>query len=214
MATPFVVASAAQLTLNWSGATRTWQNVIGCRALNTMPTVDQALAETLFTGIRGSANFTALMALMAPTVIFESIGIRSLNTPNQAKFTSTGTPLAGGGTGDMLPLSTAAVVTIRTALAGKSFRGRVYFSGFDEAQNDANGRSVAGVNTACSGAMVAVNSILAQNGLTVAVISRPRAGVTIPAVTRPAVTGGATPVSAFDTRNTKWESQRRRTGRS
>lgn len=208
-----VIPNAALLTLNWSGETRTWKNVIGCVGTGGLPTIDQALANALFTGISTAAGFTAMLAHFASTVIFESISIRDIHAPNLPEFTSQGTPVSGGGTLDALPLSVAAVVTIRTAKAGKSFRGRTYFSGWDEASNDAQGRSVGFVNTSAESAMTSINSILAGHSMTVAVLSRPQDAKTIPARSIPARTGQATPVSAFITRNNKWESQRRRTGR-
>jgi hypothetical protein len=208
-----VIPNAAVLTLNWSGEARTWKNVIGMVGTGALPTIDQALADALFSGISTAAGFTGMLAHFANTVVFESVSVRDIHGPNLAEFTSAGTPVSGGGSLDALPLSVAAVVTIRTARAGKSFRGRTYFSGWDEASNDATGRQVAFVNTSAQGAMVSINSILAGHSLTIAVLSRPTDAVTIPARTTPARTGQATAVSAFVTRNSKWESQRRRTGR-
>jgi hypothetical protein len=208
-----VIPNAALITLNWSGETRTWKNVIGAVGTGALPVIDQTLANNLFTGISTAAGFVNLLALLANTVVFESLTIRDIHAPNLPEFTSAGTPVSGGGTDDCLPLNVAAVVTIRTALAGKSFRGRNYFSGFSEAQNDATGRQLPAVNTAIVGAMTSINSILAGHSMTVAVLSRPSDAVTIPAKTTPARVGQGTAVSAFVARNTKWESQRRRTGR-
>ena len=208
-----VIPNAALLTLNWSGETRTWRNVIGMVGVGALPTIEQGLASALFTGISTAAGVVNLLAELAPTVVFESITIRDISAPNRAEFTSAGTPVSGGGTGDALPLSVAAVVTIRTALAGKSFRGRTYFSGFTEAQNDAQGRQLPAVNTAIVGAMTSINSILAGHALTVAVLSRPRDAKSIPAKTITAKVGQGTAVQSFIARNNKWESQRRRTGR-
>lgn len=208
-----VIPNAALVTLVWSGETRTWRNVLGAVGTGALPAIDQALANALFTGISTAAGFVNLLALLAPTVVFETLTIRDISGPNRAEFTAAGTPVSGGGIGDALPLSVAAVVTVRTALAGKSFRGRTYFSGFTEGQNDATGRQLPAVNTAIVGAMTSINSILAGHSLTVAVLSRPRDAKTIPAKTIAAKTGQGTAVSTFIARNTKWESQRRRTGR-
>lgn len=208
-----VVPNAGLLTLNWSGETRTWHNVIGLVGQAALPTFDQALAEGLFTGISTAAGFVSLLARLAPTVVFESLTIRDIHLPNRPEFTSTGTPVSGGGTGDCLPLNVAAVVTVRTALAGKSFRGRTYFSGFAESENDAQGRQSAAVNTSIVSAMTSINSICAGHSLTIGVVSRPQDAKTIPAKTITSRAGQATAVQSFAARNTKWESQRRRTGR-
>lgn len=213
MATPIVISNAAQLTLNWSGPQRTWRNVLGLIGNPTLPAINQATAEALFTAIRGNSATVAYMGLMNGNTILESISLRSLNTPNLPEFTSTGTPLAGGGTGDTLPLNTALVVTIRTTGAGKSFRGRVYLAGFDETQNDANGRILPNANTLSQAFLTGIdNSAQAQNML-IAVLSRPKAAKVIPAKNIAASPGFATQRTAFQTRTTKWNSQRRRTGK-
>jgi hypothetical protein len=208
-----VIPNAAVMQLRWSGATRTWRNVIGILGTGTLPAINQALADTLHAEIGAAANWSALMALIADSNTWEGITLRSISTPSQPEFTSTGTPLGGGSLSETLPLNVAAVVTIRTAFAGASFRGRTYFTGFGEAQNDALGRHSTAVSTAIQGAMVSINSVLAGHGMTVAVLSRPRDAATIPAKTILAKAGTAAAVNAFVVRNTKWESQRRRTGR-
>lgn len=214
MPTPVVIPNAMTMTLNWSGETRTWSNVIGCMGAPTLPTIDQTLANALMTALGSQANFVVLLGQLAPTVVLESVSIRDISAPNRAEFTSTSTPLAGGGTGDPLPLNVASCVTLRTAGAGKRFRGRIYFSGFTEAANDATGRmSTAAFNASTSGAQ-GIFAAVAAHGLQMAVLGRPRAAVTIPAVSRPALDGIATAVSGLVTRDQKWESQRRRTGRS
>lgn len=209
-----VIPNAALLKLIWQGPTRSWINVLGAVGTGAFPTIDQALANALFTEIVASPNTSALLALMAPTTSFTNVSIRDIRDAGRTEFTSDGTAVPGGGTGDALPLSLASVVTIRTDRSGKQFRGRTYFSGFTEAYNDANGRVGTPVGTATVNFLTAVNSVLAGHGLTVAVLHRPTAAVTIPAKTTVASAGFGTPVQAFETRNTKWESQRRRTGRT
>lgn len=213
MPTPLVISNAAVLKLRWSGPSRTWLNVIGLIGNPALPTIDQALANAMHAGIAGAAGFQSLISLLASTVIFEGITLKNISVANQAEFVSVGTPLGGAGALEVLPLSNAAVVTVRTALSGKSFRGRTYFSGFDEGQNDATGRQAAAVNVAVVAAMTSIDSIAAGHTMRLAVLSRPQAARTIPArdiFFRP---GTATVVSSFVARNSKWESQRRRTGR-
>lgn len=208
-----VVPNSALLTLRWSSTTRPWMNVIGVLGSGALPPITQALVDAVHTGITTSAGFISLLAQLADTVVYESTALRSIALANQPEFVSAGAPVGGASATEMLPLNVAACVTIRTAFAGKSFRGRTYFSGFSEAANDATGRQNAAVNTAIFNAMTSINSILATNGMTIAVVSRNAEARTIPAKTFPARPGVATPVQSFQARNTKWESQRRRTGR-
>lgn len=207
------VSNSALLTLNWSGESRTWRNVLGLVVSGGTPVFTQATAEAIWTALRALTTTTAWMAQLAPTVIFESISLRNFGTPNQPVFTSTGTPLSGGGTGDPLPLSVASCVTLRTALAGKHFRGRVYLAGMTEAANDATGRQSSTSAAAGVAFVNGINNATIPSSLALAVLSRPRNGKTIPAKTSSDYAGGVNQVLAVIGRDLKWESQRRRTGR-
>jgi hypothetical protein len=209
-----VITGAAVLKLQWSGVTRTWLNVLGLRATGAFPVIDQALANAIHTTVNTSLTASGLLPHLASTTIFERISIRSLNAAAQPEINSTGTPTAGGGTTDPLPLNNAVCVTLRTALAGKSFRGRTYIAGYDEAANDAGGRVLAAANEGARAFLANLNANLAAQGFTLAVLSRATDAVTIPAITRPARTGQVNAVTAVIMRDTKWESQRRRTGRT
>jgi hypothetical protein len=116
-------------------------------------------------------------------------------------------------------------MTLRTASAGKSFRGRVYLGGFIETENDASGNALTVVSTNCVSFLTAVSSAMTASGLTFAVASRPAERTTVVETTfhndgttstrtitqSPARTGGSTPVTNISSRNTGWETQRRRT---
>ena len=189
-------------------------NVLGLVGNPGLPTINQAFVDSLFAAVKADAATTSLLALMPGTITFTGLSVRDISQANRAEFNSTGAAVAGTGTGDPLPLSNACCVTIRTAGAGKSFRGRVYITGFNESQNDATGRQAAAVNTACQAFIQAVDFHTTVVGAIIGVLSPPRDAVTIPAVNRAAKPGFVTARTAFETRNTKWESQRRRTGRS
>lgn len=214
MAPSRVISNACQLKLNWSGPTRTWANVFGGLGNPTLPVINQALANTLMTAISASFTSSGLAPLIGTTVSLQSVSIRSLNAANQPEFVSNVAPVSGGATGDLLPLSVAACVTVRTTLSGKSFRGRMYITGFNEAQNDATGRILTAANTAAQTFVNGISVNLAASGISFAVLSFARDQVVIPQKTIPAKAGFATAASSFQVRNTKWESQRRRTGRT
>lgn len=209
-----VISNAAQLKLNWAGPSRTWVNVFGALGNPTLPTISQTLANTLMTAFSASLTSSGLAALLGTGVSLQSVAIRSLNAPNQAEFVSNVAPAAGAGVGDLLPLSAAACITVRTALAGKSFRGRMYITGFTEAQNDATGRILTAANSASQSFVNGLAVNLASNGLAFAVLSFARDSITIPEKTIPGKAGFATAATAFIARNNKWESQRKRTGRT
>lgn len=213
MATPLVIPNALMFTLNWSGETRTWKNVVGILSTGTFPTVDQTFANSQFSSMRASMVASGMLPLLASTVVLESMSVRAINIANQPEFIGTGTPLAGGGTTDCLPLNVAMCITLRTAMAGKSFRGRIYFSGWDEATNLATARSDPAVGTACVNFLSTWNTNLAASGLAQAVLSRPAPAKTIPEKVFAGRAGQATRVTIQLARSDKWDSQRRRTGR-
>lgn len=214
MATPLVVPSSALLKLNWTGPSRNFQNALGLRWAGAAVTVTQALTDAIFTAIKARSETTAMLALFGQNVTLASISLKDINSANLTEFTSGGAAIAGTGVGATLPLNDALCVTLRTASAGKSFRGRVYLSGWTQAQSDSNGRTLAAANTAGKNFIDGINTAVGASGFTLAVLSRNAAGKTIPQKVIPARAGFSTAVSATQVRNTKWESQRRRTGRT
>lgn len=219
---PLVIAGAAQIRLLWDVGTEGAVNVLGAQVTGGV-TFNQALADAIGQTIKGA--FTAqLGALMATSTHLVHVGVRDLRTPNQPEFLDSGATVAGTGTGDPMPASVAICVTLRTPKAGKSFRGRVYLSGWTEAENDANGQAAAAANTAAASFMNVIATGIPTSGLNLAVLSRPSfASVTTRTTTfadgstqvetigrRNALTGSVTGVSSTETRTAGWETQRRR----
>jgi len=205
MATPLVLPNAVQIRLHWS-----YNGVLGFNALGGSVAggfaASQAIANTLGTAILGRFTTSGLAALCATTTSLLAVGLRDIRTANLPEYVSVAAAVPGTGSGDPLPNQLAAVVTLRTALAGKSYRGRAYFSGAIEAENDSTGHIAAGLNTALVTFMTNVQTDLATSGITLAVISRPRSSPPFPI----AWAGAVTPVTAIVTRDTEWDTQRRR----
>lgn len=213
MAVSPVISGCGTIKLVWTNGTRTWLNVLGFKATGTFPVVDVAFANFIHGNVSSAMASSGLASHLAIPTQFTRIMVRSLNSPNAAEISSTSAVVPGTAAGDTLPLSVACCVTLRTALAGKSFRGRVYLSGFAEGENDATGRITAAANNSAAAFITALNSAMNGNGVPLAVLSKPRDQVVIPEKTRPANTGQGNIITAAIVRDTKWESQRRRTGR-
>lgn len=84
---------------------------------------------------------------------FYQFRIWSLSFPNVATFISSGSDGFGTVIGDPMPPQIALVATKRTALRGKSARGRMYFCGFSENNNTngaPDGAQVGLVNDICA----------------------------------------------------------------
>jgi hypothetical protein len=217
-----VIANTVEVRLLWALAGNGAINVLHA----TSPTVpvNQALANTL-----GAAIKSAFTANLGP--MFNSgsglirVGVRDLRIEHAAEFLDAGTSVVGSGVGDSLPSQVALCITLRTASAGKSFRGRVYLGGFIETENDAAGTALTVVSTNCVSFLTAVSSAMTASGLTFAVASRPAERTTLVETTfhndgttstrtvtqSPARAGGSTPVTSISSRNSQWETQRRRT---
>lgn len=197
-----VVPGAAQMRLIWSLSGQLY-------ALNVMGVVNaggiaitQALTNTIGTAIKAGFSSSGHLAETHSTVSLANIGLRDIRTPNTAEFIDTGAAVEGTSTGDILPLQTSMCVTLRTAFAGRSFRGRVYLCGYGEGGNSVNGTLN---STAPSVAFVtAVKSALIASSLDLGVISRPAPDATPP---RP---GFITPVTSIVARDAVWDTQRRR----
>lgn len=197
-----VVANAAQLRLIWSLGGQLYAiNVMGVVNTGNIA-ITQALTNTLGTGIKAALTSSGHGAELHTTVALANVGLRDIRTANTAEFIDTGGATAGTSATDVLPLQTALCVTLRTALAGRSFRGRTYLCGYTEATNTA-----AGVKSSTTSAVTFITNIksnLVTVGLDLGVLSRPRVAPLTPSA------GFITVVTSIVARDAVWDTQRRR----
>lgn len=197
-----VVPGAGQLRLIWAlGGQLYALNVMGVVNAGSVA-ITQALTNTIGTAIKSSFTSSGLVASIHSTVTLANIGLRDIRTANTAEFLDTGGAVAGTMTGDLLPPQIALCITLRTAQAGRSFRGRSYIPGFGEGQNTA-----AGVSQGASGAVAFITAIkanLISSGLDLGVLSRPAPDSSPPRA------GFITTVTSVVARDLVWDTQRRR----
>lgn len=197
-----VVANAAQMRLIWSLSGQLYAlNVLGVVDAGAVA-ITQALTNTLGTAIKGALTSSGLGALLDDTVALANIGLRDLRTPNQFEWIDTGAAVSGTGAGDFLPPQVAFVITLRTAQAGASYRGRIYLPGYGEVANGSAG--TIGSTTASVAFVVAIQAALVAQGLNLGVLSRPRELPLEPSA------GFITPVTSIVARDNVWDTQRRR----
>lgn len=220
-----VVSGAAQVRLLWTtlNGQGTQINVLGAAKSGSV-VVNQALANALGSAIKGALTSTGLVANLHSTVSLVNVGVRDISSGNNAEFLDTGAAVPGsGGASDPLPHGVALVVTLRTAKAGASYRGRVYLGGFTETENIGAATASAALSANGVAFIAAIQSAMSANGLTLAVVSRPaeatqttevilHADGTTTTVQRhtKARPGAVTNVTAIQLRNATWDSQRRR----
>jgi hypothetical protein len=165
---------------------------------------DDAAVPGMLTAIK--AFYTAIASFyLNTTLITIGASVRDIGVfPNRIVAA---TPLTQSGTtaGEALPANAALVTTWRTALAGRSFRGRTYLGPSQETMNNGgipNGATVATIQTAAGNLITAIDAVA---GLSFGVFSLRR---TLPpfSLTPFAATQ---PITSAVVRS-KWNTQRRR----
>jgi hypothetical protein len=170
-----------------------------------------AIAEAIRAAIVASGAWTAYKAFVNSGVGFAGVDLRDVHAANNPLVSSTGASAPGTGAGGALPEGVAACITLRTALAGRGFRGRVYLPGIDFAALAAGGVQSAAFITAAVNFVTEVQTAMNASGLTLCIAQPARAGYTgrkgAIHLARPANTQT---VTAITDRNNLFNSQRRR----
>jgi hypothetical protein len=201
---PLVVPNTVQVRTIWqTGGTQFAVNVLHFRNSGSVA-VNQTLANQVATDV-ASAFTTALgtSTNINSTTGINQVRIRNLDTLSQPEFTATVSGAVGTGTAELLPKQVAACVTLRTALAGRSYRGRVYVPGWTEVANNPGGVISPTAMVQADGIVRNIRANLAGRGLTMGVVS-----------TRfnkaPRVINVITDVVDLSVRDNQWDNQRRR----
>lgn len=204
-----VIAQGVEASLHvFLGAVRT--SIVIHYSNPSSVTVSQTLANTVFDSLK-SLWTTNLATHCPPTTIFTDVNLRDINTAGNALVASNTAQAPGTAAGgERLPNQIAACLTVRTARAGKMFRGRMYWPGFAETANAADNHIIAAAKTALD--TFATNFITAANvgGLTFGVAHRPTAFDEITGLPISPGLGFITPATQVVCRDNIWDTQRRR----
>jgi hypothetical protein len=95
------------------------------------------------------------------------------------EFLDTNPAVPGTGAGDALPPQIALAITLRSSVAGKSGRGRVYLGGWNEASNAATGDATSGVPGVGVAFINGIDTGLQPSALKLGVLSKPSYHITI-----------------------------------
>jgi hypothetical protein len=126
-----VIPSTLEARLIWSDGAGTWANVFHYR-YTTPPTFGTAFADTVFTNMKSAATAAGILANLSDLTIMERVEIKDLNSAHLPSWPSSGAPQGGAGIGAAMPLNTSIEITLRSANSGKGFIGRKYFAGLDD----------------------------------------------------------------------------------
>lgn len=212
---PIVIPSCVEVMLRWSlpNSKTIAQHFHGSVAGGFSAT--SVIAEALFAGLKASAAWTAFKPFINSGVNFEGVDLRDLRTAELPLVSSTGGAAAGTGAGTALPPGDALVVTLRTALAGRANRGRVYLAGFDSTALAAGGVAAALCVSTAHDFVEEVKVQMTAQSLTMAIGQPARQAYTGTTGTAHAPRAATTQtVTDAVVRNNIFDHQRRRAGKS
>jgi hypothetical protein len=194
-----VIDNTAQVRLTWgNGGTAFAINVVHGIRKDPLDSINAAKAQSLANAVasRLGAMTVQNKAQIKSTISLLQVGIRDLNTANQPEHIATPSPgFSFTSTEELLPLNVASCITLRTAKAGASYRGRFYMTGFTEGTSS-NGVMHQYARDASVAIVGAVRNALDDSGLIMSVASRK--------------TGRSEAVTSWTRRDTRWDTQRRR----
>lgn len=209
----FVVPNSARVRIHWDLAGDIASTALGGSGAGASA-VGQTMADNLSTAFRSALASSGLEDFLPTSVSLVNVSVRNVNSAAQTEYFGSGAPAPGTLTTDLLPRSAALVVTLRTALAGKSFRGRSFLSGFAEVVNQSDATIAAGAIAAALAFITACQSAMSAQGLTLSILSPALPSrVTKGGVTLPPKAAFSNAVTAIEVRNSAWGSQRMRNQR-
>lgn len=203
---PLVVPSGGQLVMRWIQGTENVYNVLGLH-LTAGAIVGQAQAQACADVVAAAWATSGISAHVDVGTSIVTVGLRDLRQANLAEFIAPVTGCVGIGAGERVSHALACVVTLRTARAGKSYRGRTFLPLDAQAAYDAEiGQYLAQAVIDADDFMEAIRSGLTGSaGLSgnfqLAVISRPK---------KEDPTTWSTPVISSQVRSNLAGTQRRR----
>ena len=166
-----VVPQAALVRIIWSMSGQSYAvNVIGTRKTGAT-VIDQTTANSVGAQIKSAYTSSGLAGLNT-NIELATVGVRDISSASNVEFMDSGAAAASTGVGASLPPQVAYCVTLRTARAGKSYRGRVYLPGFGVSQLELGGTAVAAVRDNSVNFLNALRTGLPSNGLSLAIVSR------------------------------------------
>ena len=148
----------------------------------------------------------------AASTTFQAVSLRDVRVANMPLVTSTVASVVGTDPGIALASQIALVITLRTANAGRAFRGRVYIPGWGVVAQGGGTMASAAAGTAAHAWIVAVQSALNAQSMVLAIGQPARQQYTSPVTGRtiPARVSGVADVTQIILRDNTFDTQRRR----
>lgn len=170
-----------------------------------------AQCNSIIAALTTGAQWTALAAFFSTSNIFSFVTIRDVNTINQPIIQNSAGGAAGTSASPALPLETAAVITLRTALVGRANRGRIYIPSWATNALGAGNIIAAAAVTALQNWANTIPTAFTAQGYTLVIGQKARASYTgTTGAVHPPRAATSTAVTSLSVRDNHWDSQRRR----
>jgi hypothetical protein len=172
----------------------------------------QSDVDDVFNGIGASTGWSELNPFLHTDTRLLGVEIKDLREADLPSVPSTAPAANGTSTANALPEGVALVVSLLTAKAGRSNRGRVYLGGFTDDATDSAGHAVDGLVTAAQDFILAVQAAMTAKNFELAIGHRGHDPYTSPATgqTVLAEAPGSVPVTGVVVKDPIFDSQRRR----
>jgi hypothetical protein len=208
---PVLIPSCAQIKLYWNQEDgKIGHNVLYGRYSGPFagtPTQAQGILSALTTG----AAWTGLAAFLATSTQLSNVSIRNVAIEDQAEIFNTAAGPFGTSASAALPNETACVITLHTAKAGQSGRGRMYVPGFATNALGAGNVISATTVTAVSNWGATIGGALNTQGYVFVLGLRERqAYVGATGTQHPDRPATSEPITQASVKDNHWDSQRRR----
>jgi hypothetical protein len=208
-----VIPNTVEVRLRWEVAGQSFSNIYHGQS-PTGTAASDANAQALFASISNGFTSSGWSGFVHPTCSLFQVGLKSLHVANQVEHFSTGAAVPGAAAGAGAPLNAAIVVTLRTAQAGRAFRGRSYLGGIADNALQNMFQSTGAANTAAAAFVTAIMNGLSAISAPMGIAQRAlQAGTDHAGNPLPARAANIIPVTIAEVHNARIDSQRRRTGR-
>jgi len=208
---PLVIPNTFQVRLIWALSNgRIATNVLHA-LVDEGTEASVGMANSYFDSLAIDVDVVDYLQYLPTTVSLLRVDIRDLRAPSAPIVESDSAAVPGTGAGDPLPQGVALVATLRTALAGRSHRGRTYLTGFDDTTLDAVGHATGALTASALGFMNSVKTNMLSAIGSMAVGHRGHAEyINAKGGTVAEELPGSDPITTVIIRDNVFDSQRRR----
>ena len=186
------VGDLCEVVVTYATPPGVMQNVFGFRAISTTGTLSSLATDFKNALVKNTSG--GLLFNGATVVSCSTVQSRDVKPGTLAPFDLTFSAIAGTGGADLLPPQCSEVLSWKTSLQGRSYRGRTYLPPLTEAENNAGtliSTAITNLNTIVTQMLTVFGPAGTNTDWQFGIISRVNGGVPRPTPTFAAVVSGA-----------------------